>query len=134
VLLRAPRHPPDPRFDDSQEVNYWVAPSGTQRVYDLVPNGRLTMVSARRDELGAHHLRISRSSRCRRRDRRSALRDQHDVASVRPHPLAAVSTLESAHRILSYERDRIDIVEDGPIGADQARFEAESLSTLNAAR
>src|SRR6478735_2430151 len=35
---------PDPNFDESQEVNYWADPSGTARMFERVPSGKLTMV------------------------------------------------------------------------------------------
>jgi len=156
---------PDPSFDGSQEVNYWADPSGTARMFERVPTGKLTMVGL--DATNSVPITFAFLDRLAAT---AVTPEARYVSALLAHPfaraglesgqpafwwdpLAAVSSLEAGPHILDYERDRIRIVEEGPsagrtlvvashapgnwvrvaIGADQAAFEREFLSTLNAA-
>ena len=118
---------PDPRFDGTQTVNFWVDPAGTQAVYDLAPIGRLTTVGHDAtqfvpitfpflDRLAASAVTAEASYVSALMSHpfvQAGLQQQPDAAFWWD-PLTTVARARNSNTILDYSMKRIDIVEDGP--------------------
>jgi len=154
---------PDPRFDGTQTVNYWVDPHAAHAVLELTPTGRLTMVphdATRFVPITIEFLdRLTAEAAAPEAGYVNALMSHPIVrAGIQAgqsafwwDPLAAVSLDKKSKKIIDYDWERIDIVEDGPsagrtlevapnepgtwlrlaVAADQAAFETRFLNTLN---
>jgi inosine-uridine nucleoside N-ribohydrolase len=154
---------PDPRFDGTQTVNYWVDPHAAHTVLQLTPDGRLTMVP--HDATNFVPITIDFLDRL---TAEATAPEAGYVSALMSHPivrggiqagrsafwwdpLAAVALDEQSGKIIDYDWERIDIVEEGPsagrtlavapnepgtwlklaVSADQAAFETRFLNTLN---
>jgi inosine-uridine nucleoside N-ribohydrolase len=117
---------PDPRFDGTQTVNYWVDPQGAQEVFNLVPIGRLTMVPHDATQFVPITFpfldRLAASANTAEARYVSAMMShpfaQAGLQAGQPafwwDPLAAVALSKQGRRIIDYEWTRIDMIEDGP--------------------
>ena len=117
---------PDPRFDGTQTVNYWSDPPSAAALFDLAPQGKLTMIPhdatnfvpitfAFLDQLAA-------SASTPEADYVNSLMAhpivQAGLAAGLPafwwDPLAAVAAVDSGQPVVGYSWERILLIEDGP--------------------